>query len=301
MKKMSIKLGHSPDPDDAFMFYGLACDKIDTGFLDIEHVHRDIQTLNDWANQGKLEVTAVSVHAYPYLQQRYALMNCGASMGATRLACYQEKAADAAGEPASVSDTQAHGPLLIAAHPMSWAEAAGKVIAIPGTMTSAFLVLQLALGRVDYLVMMFDEIPEAVRLGKVDAGLLIHEGQLNYEQQNLHCVLDLGRWWFEQTRLPLPLGCNIVRRDLPHEVQKEICRLLRASIEYGLSHRAEALDYALQFGRGISPRLADDFVDMYVNQWTLDFGPVGRRAVEEFLRRGYHAGLIPVVDHLEFS
>jgi len=301
--KKLIRLAHSPDPDDAFMFYALACGALDTGRFQFEHILRDIQTLNNSAQQGKFEVTAISVHAYPYVQDKYAILNSGASMGATALASYIP--GDQSDTPAFPVDnannpTSVHGPLLIAAQPMTPLQAAQKTIAVPGTMTSAFLAANLALGPIDYLVMMFDEIPEAVAADRVDAGLIIHEGQLTYEKFNLHCVLDLGHWWYEQTKLPLPLGCNVIRRDLGRQTMDQISAILKASINYALSHRQEALKYALQYGRELDISLADEFVAMYVNQWTLDYGPVGRKAVTEFLSRGYDAGIVPKVKNLEF-
>lgn len=302
MAKHYIQLGHSPDPDDAFMFYALAKDKLDVGPYVFEHVHRDIQTLNDWAREGKLEVTAISVHAYAHVQSRYALMTCGASMGATSLATYDNPTIS---PPLTLSASaapvcHAHGPLVVANHPMSLDELAHTIIAVPGTLTSAFLALQLAIGNVDYLVMMFDEIPQAVKDGKTNAGLLIHEGQLTYAREGLHLVLDLGQWWYEQTHLPLPLGCNVVRRDLPLPVQKDLNRLMQESIQYSLAHRKEALAYALEFGRGLDQPLADTFVGMYVNEWTLDYGPAGRKAIAEFLRRGQQAGYTPQIDEPVF-
>lgn len=310
MEKTLIRLGHSPDPDDAFMFYGLAHGQVDPGPFRFEHILRDIQTLNDWAREGRLEVTAISVHAYPYVQQRYALLNCGASMGATELARYVPDDHELwLGHPAqdygpllpkTNPPTGVHGPLLVAAQPFSLEELKGKLIAIPGTLTSAYLALQMALGPVEHLVMMFDEIPTAVKLGKVDAGLLIHEGQLTYRSLGLHLLLDLGKWWFEATRLPLPLGGNVIRRDLGPEKMAQVSRILRASIDYSLAHRAEAVRYALQFGRGLDTRLADQFVGLYVNAWTLNFGPAGRAAVREFLARGQAQGLVPPVTDWQF-
>ena len=303
MTKQAIRLAHSPDPDDAFMFYGLASGAVDSGSFEFEHILRDIQTLNEWARRSRLEVTAVSVHAYAYVKDSYAILRSGASMGATRLARYvpedpnQHTSELPTTEP---GDTVAHGPLLIAAEPLSLSQLAGKTIAIPGEMTTAFLVLQLVLGHIDYRMMMFDEIPTAVQQRRVDAGLIIHEGQLTYRRLGLHCVLDLGLWWFEQTRLPLPLGCNVIRRDLGDQVMHEISNILTASIEYGLAHRNKAVRYALQFGRGLDEQLADEFIGMYVNEWTLDYGPVGRNAITELLRRGADAQIIPPIETIDF-
>ena len=308
--KQLIRLGHSPDPDDAFMFYGLATGAVDSGPFEFEHTLRDIQSLNDWASKGRLEVTAISVHAYPYVQDKYAILSSGASMGATELVEYEcdkniNPPTDST-QPAPPPTVKAtgltgvHGPLLIAAKPIPLRELTNKTIAIPGTMTSAFLTLQLALGKFDYQVIMFDQIPRAVQDGKVDAGLIIHEGQLTFQKSGLHCLLDLGRWWFEQTALPLPLGCNVIRRDLGDKTMARISTILRASIEYGLSHRKEAVEYALQFGRGLDNDLADKFVGMYVNEWTVDYGPVGRRAIAELLKRGHDSGLVPSVKELQY-
>ena len=308
--KQLIRLGHSPDPDDAFMFYGLATGAVDGGPFKFEHTLHDIQSLNDWAREGRLEVTAISVHAYPYVQDKYAILSSGASMGATELVEYEydkgvSPPTDSAqpATPPTVKTTGltgVHGPLLIAAEPIPLRELTNKTIAIPGTMTSAFLTLQLALGKFDYEVIMFDQIPKAVQEGKVDAGLIIHEGQLTFQKSGLHCLLDLGRWWFEQTALPLPLGCNVIRRDLGDKTMARISTILRASIEYGLSHRKEAVEYALQFGRGLDNELADKFVGMYVNEWTVDYGPVGRRAIAELLKRGSLAELVPSVKELQY-
>ena len=285
------------------MFYGLACGAVPSGDFEFEHILQDIQTLNDWAQQGKLEVTAVSVHAYAYLYDKYALLSSGASMGATDLASYTPAdhatvVAPKIDKPSSTN--RAQGPLLITREPCSLEEIAKKTIAVPGTTTSAFLTLQLALGRFDYQVMMFDQIPHAVAREQFDAGLIIHEGQLTYQDQGLHCGLDLGRWWFQRTQLPLPLGCNVIRRDISAAAVKQISAILKASIQYGLAHRAEAVAYALQFGRDLNRDQADEFVGMYVNEWTVDYGPVGRRAVQEFLNQGHQAGITPKVERLDF-
>jgi len=303
MDKTLIQLGHSPDPDDAFMFYGLACGAVDSGPFRFEHILRDIQTLNDWARQGKLEVTAVSVHAYAYLHQQYAILFSGASMGATDLADYiDENGTVLRPERSSLSPEElpAQGPLLVAREPYTLDEIKSKTIAIPGTMTSAFLALNLALGKFDYTVMTFDEILPAVADGRAEAGLIIHEGQLTYPQLGLHCILDLGRWWFENHNLPLPLGCNIIRRDLGCEAMFRISEILRDSIRYGLHHRQEAVEYALRFGRGLNRELADRFVGLYVNQWTLNYGPKGRNAIATFFQQAVKAGFIPHLEKLDF-
>ena len=272
MSERLIRLGHSPDPDDAFMFYALAEDRIPTGEFRFEHVLRDIETLNDWAAEGRLEVTAVSVHAYAYLADRYRLLPHGASMG------------------------DRYGPMVVASSELDPARLPSLRVAVPGRLTSAFLELQLAVGPiVDPLIVPFDEILETVAEGRADAGLVIHEGQLTYERHGLVSVLDLGEWWHEETGgLPLPLGANAIRRDLDEGgASTELSRLLHASIAYGLEHREDALAYAERFGRGLDRDLADRFVGMYVNERTLDYGADGREALAELLRRGHAAGLIP--------
>ena len=275
---MLIKLGHSPDPDDAFMFYALAKELIATGPYVFEHILRDIQTLNDWAVEGRLEVTAISIHAYPYVQAKYALLDSGSSMG------------------------DRYGPVVVARRPMQPAELAKVTIAVPGEMTTAFLALSLMLGKdaFTYKVMPFDAILGAVALGEADAGLIIHEGQLTFEQLGLVRVVDLGQWWYEQTQLPLPLGGNVIRRDLPEPALTEVPKLLNESIRYSLDHRTEAVEHALQFARDMDTTLADQFVGMYVNEWTLSYGEVGQRAVRELLRRGHEAGITPAVGQIEF-
>lgn len=276
-----IRLGHSPDPDDAFMFHALADELIPTDGFRFEHVLRDIETLNDWAKEGRLEVTALSVHAYAYLSDGYRLLPHGASMG------------------------EQYGPIVVAREPLDPAALPGLRVAIPGVLTSAFLELQLAVGRIaDPVIVPFDQILDVVEAGEVDAGLVIHEGQLTYETQGLQSVLDLGQWWHELTGgLPLPLGANAVRRDLDEgDTLPRLSRILRDSIAYGLEHRTAALEYAEGFGRGLDRGLADRFVGMYVNDRTLDYGEDGRAAVAELLRRGHEAGLIDravVVDFVE--
>ncbi len=269
----TIRVGHSPDSDDAFMFYALTHDRLDTGDLRFVHQLEDIETLNRRALQGELEVSAVSLHAYAHLADRYALLASGCSMG------------------------DRYGPKLIARTPISLEEAKSKTIAIPGTLTTAYLTLQLCLGKdLNLIVVPFDEIISAVLEGRADVGLIIHEGQLYYPDQGLHQILDLGEWWYEQTGLPLPLGGNIVRRDLGEETVERVARLLKASIQYALEHREEALGYALEYARGLDPALADRFVGMYVNDWTVDYGPRGREAVRTLLGRATEQGLIPPVD-----
>ena len=274
--RTTIHVGHSPDPDDAFMFYALAKDKIDTGDLDFHHTLQDIETLNRRALQGELELTAISVHGYAYVSNHYALLPCGASMG------------------------DQYGPMVVSTSPCSIEDLSGKKIAIPGTMTSAFLTLRLAIGEFEYEVVPFDEIIEAVESGRVDAGLIIHEGQLTYGDRGLHLVVDLGKWWFAETELPLPLGVNAVRKDLGEQRNKEVCRLMKESIQFSLDHREEALEYALQYGRDLDRGRADQFVGMYVNDWTLDLGDRGRRAIELLLQKGVESGLLDTPVDIEF-
>jgi 1,4-dihydroxy-6-naphthoate synthase len=300
MSKQLIRLGHSPDPDDAFMFYGLAKGLVDSGPFEFKHILRDIQTLNEWALEGKLEVTAISVHAYAYLQDKYAILSSGASMGATELATYLADTDKGDIPITAPTNTDAHGPMIIAKEQLTLDELKGKKIAIPGKMTSAFLAAQLAIGKFEYEVVMFDEIIEAVLDGKVDAGLIIHEGQLTYQNDDLKCILDLGRWWFDQHALPMPLGCNTIRRDLGPKVMAQVSEILKKSILYSLEHRKEAVEYALQFGRGLDNKLADEFVGLYVNQWTVDYGPKGRQALTDFLQLGANEKIIPNVKPLEF-
>ncbi len=277
-----IRVGHSPDPDDAFMFYALAKEKIDTRPYRFTHELVDIETLNRRAFSGELELTAVSLHAYAHLADTYMLCPCGASMG------------------------DRYGPMVVAREKCSLDDLAGATIAVPGTLTTAYLALRLCLGYdFPHVVVPFDEILDVVAAGEhqgqpVAAGLVIHEGQLTYAEQGLALVLDTGQWWFSQTGLPLPLGANAIRKDLGSKTIGEVNRLLRQSIQYALEHRAEALDYALGFGRGLDPEKADRFVAMYVNDWTLDFGPRGRLAVAELLRRGHEAGIIPHLVEPEF-
>ena len=275
---MLIRLAHSPDPDDAFMFYGLACGAVPSGPYRFEHVLADIQTLNDAALRGEYEVTALSIHAYPYVQARYALMSCGCSMG------------------------DGYGPLLVTCVPRTVADLRGATIAVPGLRTTAYLALQLLLGADTFRpqVVMFDRICDEVAAGRVDAGLVIHEGQLTYARQGLHLVTDLGVLWQRTTGMPLPLGGNAIRRDLGAEHMGAITRLIRQSIQYGLDHRTEAVRHALRYGRGLDEPLADRFVGMYVNEWTLDYGARGREAVRRLLAEGAGRGLVPAAGDLEF-
>ncbi len=265
-----IRLGHSPDPDDAFMFYALAKDLIPTGDFEFEHLLRDIETLNRWAMEGRLEVSAISVHAYATVADKYRLLPHGASMG------------------------EQYGPMVVAREQVDPADLPRMKVAVPGTLTSAFLELQLAAGRIDDpLIVPFDQILDVVERGEADAGLVIHEGQLTYESQGLVNVLDLGTWWHELTGgLPLPLGANVVRRDLGEQAMVDLSHILRESIRFSLEHRADALAYAAEYGRGLDDDLNDRFVGMYVNERTLDYGEDGREAVRELLRRGVEAGII---------
>ncbi len=275
---MRIRLAHSPDPDDAFMFYGLACGKVDPGPYRFEHILEDIQTLNERAMRGEYEMTAISIHAYPHVAARYRLTRCGCSMG------------------------DGYGPRLVAREPLSVEQLRGRTIAIPGRMTTAFLTLQLLLGPDGFepRVVMFDRIPREVAEGRVDVGLVIHEGQLTYAAEGLHIVLDLGVWWQQRSGLPLPLGGNVVRRDLGDEHARRLTQIMQASIRYSLEHRDEAVQYALKFGRGLDAGLADRFVGMYVNAWTLDYGERGREAVRRLLAEGAAAGLVPPLGEIDF-
>jgi 1,4-dihydroxy-6-naphthoate synthase len=261
-----IRLGHSPDPDDAFMFWALAAKQIDTRGFEFEHVLRDIQTLNEWAVEGKLETTAISLHTYPYVQGRYAVLPHGASMGS------------------------GYGPVVVAREELKREQLESLEIAVPGRMTTAFLVLRLYLGDFRFREVPFDQILDEVKSGRADAGLLIHEGQLTYESEGLSKAVDLGEWWLLETGLPLPLGVNVARRDLGAETLASLSEVLRESIESGLANREEALRYAMQFGRGLDNELADRFVGMYVNELTCDYGEEGREAVRELFRRAHEAG-----------
>lgn len=274
---MTIHVGHSPDPDDAFMFHALTNGCIETGRYQFTHQLQDIETLNQRALRGELELTAVSIHGYAYITDKYALCSCGASMGDN------------------------YGPMVVARTPGTINDLRGKTIAIPGKLTTAFLTLQLLLkDDFKYEIHPFDEILNLVEQRRVDAGLIIHEGQLTYARQGLHLIVDLGKWWHDETGLPLPLGGNAIRKDLGMQTMLEVTTLLRQSIEYALGHRDEALAYALQYGRDLDRDKADEFVGMYVNHWTLDFEDKGREAVKLLLQRGHEAGLIPQPVEVEF-
>ncbi len=261
---MEIRVGHSPDPDDAFMYWALTTDLVDRRGFVFEQVLADIQTLNQWARAARLEVTAISLAAYPFVQEDYALLPHGASIGS------------------------GYGPVLVAREPASIEDLGGREIVVPGALTTAFLTLRLVLGDFPYRELAFEEIPGEVASGRADYGLLIHEGQLTFSDLGLHKVLDLGEWWLLETGLPLPLGVNVARRDVAR--LDELSGVLREAIRCGLDNRAEALEYALQFGRGIDDAIADRFVEMYVNELTQDYGDEGRKAVVELLRRGEAIG-----------
>jgi 1,4-dihydroxy-6-naphthoate synthase len=271
-----ITVAHSPDSDDAFMFYGLATNKVRVSGLKFAHTLTDIETLNRKAMQGVYDVSAISFHAYPYVQDKYALMPCGGSVG------------------------EQYGPMVVASRAIGLDELKRTRIAVPGTMTTAYLALKLFAPEIETAVVPFDQIIPEVVAGKYEAGLIIHEGQLTYESSGLSKILDLGRWWHEQTALPLPLGGNAIRRGLGKELMATVTQALRESIQYGLDHREEALAYAMQFARDLDTQKADRFVGMYVNHRTLDYGPDGREAVVRLLEMGYRAGIIPNQPRVEF-
>ena len=269
MESRLVRIGHSPDPDDAFMFYALAKERLDTGRLRFQHLLEGIETLNGWALEGRLEVTAISAHAYAYVSDRYLLLPHGASVGRN------------------------YGPILVAKHGFDPSELLGKRIAVPGKLTTAFLALRLCLGDFDSVEVPFDRIFDSIEQGKAEAGLVIHEGQLTYSDRGFARLLDLGTWWQETTGLPLPLGANAIRKDMNESICLEISRLLRTSIDYGLAHREEALRYAMQFGRGMDTSLADRFVGMYVNDDTRAWNPESRLGLERLLDMAWERGLIP--------
>jgi len=273
---LEIKLAHSPDSDDAFLFYALATHKLPTPGYKYTHVLSDIQTLNEAALKETYDVTALSFAAYPSIRDKYVLLDCGASFG------------------------EGYGPIVVASKPMNKKDIKRKRIGVPGLKTSAYLSLKLFEPDFEAVVMPFDKILEAVQDQLVEAGLLIHEGQLLYPQMGLHKVLDLGLWWQERTGLPLPLGGNAVRRSLGPELGRRIAQTIRESVEYGLQHREDALKYAMQFARDMETEVADQFVGMYVNKWTLGYGETGKRAVQELITRGTKAGVLPGPDTVEF-
>ena len=283
----AFTLGHSPDPDDAFMFYAMATNKIDLRGYRFEHRLEDIQTLNERAMRGELHISAVSIHAYAYFGDKYLLLPCGASMG------------------------DGYGPLVIEKHRTTNSEPPtsnedfrerlrNRVIAVPGTMTSAFLALQLYLGEFKYIVVPFDQIFETVRSGRAEAGLIIHEGQLTYAQSGFTKIIDLGEWWKERTGLPLPLGGNVLRKDIPREIQQDLAAILRESIEFGLNHRAEAVQHSMPYARDMGSDLASKFIGMYVNEFTRDYGKVGREAIRRFLGEAREHGYIDREISIEF-
>ena len=278
-------LGHSPDPDDAFMFYAMAEKKIDLLGYRFEHRLEDIQTLNERVMRGELDLSAISIHAYAYVSDRYALLPCGASMG------------------------DGYGPMLVAPNDVVASEGSpneirewlrGRLIAVPGRMTSAYLALQLFLGEFEHVVVPFDQIFDAVKSGHAEIGLIIHEGQLTYANAGFKKLLDLGQWWKRETALPLPLGGNVLRKDLPAEVRRDLAQIMRESIEYGLSHRDDAVRHSLPYAREMDSALAGKFIGMYVNEFTRDYGESGRAAIREFLRAGSERGFVPAAVELEF-
>ncbi len=275
MENRVLTLGHSPDSDDAFMFYGLAKEKIASEGLRFEHILRDIQTLNEWAQEGKLDTTAISLHAYAYVQDKYALLAHGASMG------------------------DRYGPMVVATQSLTPDDLQGKRIAIPGKMTTAFLTFLIYMdGRpFEPVQTYFQDVMNHVKDGKVDAGLIIHEGQLTHESLGLHCIVDLGVWWHDRTNTPLPLGVNAIRRDLGQDLMQKMSRVMRRSIEFSLNNRSDALEYALTFARDMPRETADKFVGMYVNELTLDLGTRGKKGIELLLTEGADRGLIPQVQH----
>ena len=275
-----ITIAHSPDSDDAFMFYGLATNKVQVPGLRFSHTLCDIQSLNQKAMQGEegvYDVTAVSFHAYPYIQDRYALMTCGGSVG------------------------EGYGPMIVATKAISTSEIKQKMIAVPGKLTTAYLALQLFAPGIESEVLPFDQIIPSVLSGKYEAGLIIHEGQLTYDRSGLHRIVDLGRWWMQMTGLPLPLGGNAIRRSLGRELIASVSTALRHSVQYALDHREQALAYAMQFARDLDPQMADKFVGMYVNERTLDYGADGKEAIRRLLDMGHRAGIIPMEPRVEFA
>ena len=281
MDNRILTLGHSPDPDDAFMFYALARDLIPSHGYRFQHILQDIQNLNERARRGELDISAISFHTYAFISEHYALLPCGASMG------------------------EGYGPLLVARQCLSKPEIARKKIAVPGVLTSAFLALQLWLEKraaeIDFVLVPFDQIFSAVHSGAAEVGLIIHEGQLTYQKEGLQVCVDLGKWWGEaQAGLPLPLGGNVIHKRIPAPERNRIAQILKQSVQYSLDHRAEAVRYALQFARDMDQPLADRFVGMYVNHWTLDYGERGRESIRRFLGQAHQRGLIPQVPELEF-
>ena len=281
MEKSKLTLGHSPDPDDAFMFYGLAKGLVDNGGYEFEHILQDIQTLNERASRGELDISAISIHAYAHVCDKYALLPSGASMG------------------------DGYGPMLVAREDFSKEEIASRRIAVPGTMTSAFLALQIWLEqpaeRIQYTVVPFDKIFDAVNRGEADVGLIIHEGQLTFKNEGLVCCEDLGVWWGQENDgLPLPLGGNVIHKRIESDERKVVSDILENSIRYSLDNRSEAVEHSLQYARDMGIDLADTFVGMYVNDWTLDYGDAGRESIRRFLKRGFEMGFVSTNPELEF-
>src|SRR5947207_8138879 len=274
--KKDIHVAHSPDSDDAFMFYAMATKKIDTGDLNYIHTLSDIETLNRKAMKGEYEVSAISFHAYAYMSDKYALLSCGASMG------------------------QNYGPIVVSGKPIRAKSLVNTTVAIPGTLTTAFLALRLFEPDIQYKVVPFDKILDEVQKGNYDAGLLIHEGQLTYREMGLHKVLDLGEWWLKETALPLPLGGNVIKRDLGKKMMERVAQDIKTSIQYALDHREEAMDYAIQFSRGLDTQRVDRFIGMYVNDLTLDYGSEGKQAVKKLLQEAYRKKIIPERVALDF-
>jgi 1,4-dihydroxy-6-naphthoate synthase len=296
----TFTLGHSPDPDDAFMFYAMAANKIDLRGYRFEHRLEDIQTLNERAMRGELHISAVSIHACAYVADKYLLLPCGASMGDGYGPLLIEKRRTPNTEPAYAEGYAAAGIEYRTANEDIRQRLRGRLIAVPGTMTSAFLALQLYLGEFKYIVVPFDEIFERVRSGRAEAGLIIHEGQLTYAHSGFTKIIDLGEWWKDRTGLPLPLGGNVLRKDIPREVQSDLVAILRESIEFGLNHRAEAVQHSMAYARGMGSDLASKFIGMYVNEFTRDYGEAGREAIRRFLGEARERGYIDREIAIEF-
>ena len=296
----TFTLGHSPDPDDAFMFYAIAANKIDLRGYRFEHRLEDIQTLNERAMRGELHISAVSIHACAYVAAKYLLLPCGASMGDGYVPLLIEKRRTPNTEPAYAKGYGAAGIEHRTANEDIRQRLRGRLIAVPGTMTSAFLALQLYLGEFKYIVVPFDEIFETVRSGRAEAGLIIHEGQLTYAHAGFTKIIDLGEWWKDRTGLPLPLGGNVLRKDIPREIQSDLVAILRESIEFGLNHRAEAVQHSMPYARNMGSDLASKFIGMYVNEFTRDYGQVGREAIRRFLSEARERGYIDRENAIEF-
>jgi len=298
----TFTLGHSPDPDDAFMFYAMAEKKIDLRGYSFDHRLEDIQTLNERARRGELHISAVSIHAYAYLARNYALLPCGASMGDGYGPVVVRKRRTSNNQrPTSNAESSMSDPGSPEGENIDRRDTLREcVIAVPGEMTSAFLALQLFLGKFDYLVEPFDKIFDAVESGRANAGLVIHEGQLTYAQSGFEKIVDLGQWWKQQTGLPLPLGGNVVRKDIPPAVRRDLSEIISESINYGLAHRDEAVRHSLAYARGMDTKLAGKFIGMYVNEFTRDYGEVGRAAVRKFLAEAHDKSYIDVPIELEF-